>query len=296
MDAHLAEPAPSSPSRTRKTQAEKKMFLVRVCLAECLCTFIFLFSVMAMSINLMKLGQSHNTVESAIVTGFVAIAIIYAFGDVSGAHFNPAVTFGTMVVRKTSLKKGLCYIVMQLLASVGATLWIGVLYGVEYIGELVLVPHDEILRSLLMEFTLTFILVFVIMSTAFASKESIEHQVGEDGNGGHKGYSTIVINSSGKAQFAGIAIGFTLGYLTMIGGSVSGGAFNPARAFGPSLVTLRIFTRPVQWLYWLGDFAGAAGAAIVHHLLEVMFRFENERPTLEGVLLALLPGRCCGNH
>ena len=58
-----------------------------------------------------------------------------------------------------------------------------------------------------------------------------------------------------KAGFAPVAIGFTLGFLCLIGGTVSGGAFNPARAFGPTLVSGSGWG--YHWIYWVGDFLGA---------------------------------------
>ena len=66
-----------------------------------------------------------------------------------------------------------------------------------------------------------------------------------------------------KAGFAPIAIGFTLGFLCLLGGSVSGGVFNPARAFGPALISGK-WGR--QELYWIADFIGAALAGLAQSL------------------------------
>jgi len=66
-----------------------------------------------------------------------------------------------------------------------------------------------------------------------------------------------------KTGFAPFAIGFTVGFLTLIGGAVSGGAFNPARVFAPALFSGEWKN---QWVYWLGDLSGAAGAAGVQFL------------------------------
>ena len=62
-------------------------------------------------------------------------------------------------------------------------------------------------------------------------------------------------SGSSKAGFAPVAIGFTLGFLGLIGGTVSGGAFNPARAFGPTLVSGKGWGN--HWIYWIGDLLGA---------------------------------------
>ncbi len=63
-------------------------------------------------------------------------------------------------------------------------------------------------------------------------------------------------SGSSKAGFAPLSIGFTLGFLGLIGGSVSGGAFNPARAFGPTLLSGLGWRN--HWLYWIADLTGGA--------------------------------------
>jgi glycerol uptake facilitator-like aquaporin len=71
-------------------------------------TLLFLFIVCAVKMNLDKSGHAdtESLVVGALSTGFASVALIYSFADVSGAHFNPAVTFATMVTRKTSVVKG----------------------------------------------------------------------------------------------------------------------------------------------------------------------------------------------
>ena len=66
-----------------------------------------------------------------------------------------------------------------------------------------------------------------------------------------------------KAGFAPVAIGFTLGFLCLIGGTISGGAFNPARAFGPTIISGQGWGH--QWVYWVGDLSGAALAGWTQH-------------------------------
>jgi hypothetical protein len=78
-------------------------------LGEGLCTFLFLFIVMATHVNDVRSHTNDSLVLGAISTGFASIALIYSFADVSGAHFNPAVTFATVVTGKTSLAKGMFF-------------------------------------------------------------------------------------------------------------------------------------------------------------------------------------------
>jgi glycerol uptake facilitator-like aquaporin len=292
-------------------KAEKTMFLFRVFMAELLVTFMFLFTVMALGVNNARDKKSVSGIEPAIVTGFCAVAMIYSFADVSGAHFNPAVTFATMVTRKTSIKKGLCYIGAQLLASILATFWVGVLFGFDEIDALNVQPWQgsnstddtgntikaaSVFQAFLMETTLTFILCYVIFATAFSNIDTdnieLNKVLADKKIASVKTKDLTIYNVSGnsKAGFAGLAIGFTLGFLTMIGGNVSGGAFNPARVFGPAICTGFIFREGYVWLYWVGDFAGAAAAGVLQHFFNTVQRFEKEgHVTTREVLKSFVP-------
>jgi len=130
--------------------------------------------------------------------------------------------------------------------------------------------------AFVMEVILSFILVYVIFATAFDTvdtKNAITLQqegVSKTSNGRKVvdksvGRNLTIYTTSGntKAGFAPLAIGFTLGFLTFVGGSVSGGAFNPARAFGPAIVSGNWDN---HWVYWFGDFCGAALAGFTQRM------------------------------
>jgi len=250
------------------SQVARQWILGRALCGEFLATFMFLYVAMAVPWNLGRLGIDNPTSE-AVAIAFNGVAVIYSFADISGAHFNPAVTFATIVTGKTTWRKGIAYICAQLLGSTFASFWFIVTFpdGVSRIATLALVPSTSInsFYSVMTEFTLTFILVYVIFSVAFDTVDSNKVEVKQTGNtvgGGAKNVSakalTIYTTSgSSKAGFAPISIGFVLGLLSLVGGSVSGGAYNPARAFGPALVS-GVWSN--QWVYWIGDFLGAAAA------------------------------------
>ncbi|KAI9140194.1 aquaporin-like protein [Paraphysoderma sedebokerense] len=247
---------------------DKRKVLIRAVLGEGLCTFLFIFIVCATHINHIRSREPEGMVLYAISTGFTAIALIYSFADVSGAHFNPAVTFATMVTGKTSWKKGAMYIAMQLFAAIFATVFVHLVF-----------PRDPNLPATLdflvvdiaggnpggaffMEFILSFILVYVIFATAFDTVDTsnaVKVDAGDLAKDKSVGRNLTIYTTSGnsKAGFAPIAIGLTLGFLCLIGGTVSGGAFNPARVFGPALVANKWNN---HWIYWFGDFLGAAAA------------------------------------
>src|SRR4051812_2956448 len=83
---------------------------------------------MATSVNSLRVGSDSSAIVGGVSTAFVSVALIYSFADVSGAHFNPAVTFATIVTGKTSLLKGFLYIAAQLIASVLATVFLFVIF------------------------------------------------------------------------------------------------------------------------------------------------------------------------
>lgn len=253
----------------------KRWILGRAVCGEFLATFMFLYGGMAVGVNMTRL-EVNNPNTTAIAVSLLAVAVIYSFADVSGAHFNPSVTFATIVTGKTTWKKGIAYIAAQLLGSVVASFWFLLTFpdGVKRLPTLAMVPVEDMGDGyqLMMEFSLTFVLIFVIFSVAFdtVNSSSVEvKQLGLDklGSKDVQARNLTIYTTSGntKAGFAPISIGFTLGMLSLVGGSVSGGAYNPARVFGPAMCT-GIWDE--QWLYWFGGFGGAAAGGYAQLLFQ----------------------------
>jgi len=261
--------------------AANRAVLLKALAGEFLVTTLFLFIVCAVSINVERSGhaESESMVVGALATGFCSIALIYSFADVSGAHFNPAVTFATLVSGKMSTAKGLAYMGVQLLASLIAVAMLSISFPplpdpnnagtyASVASQLVVRPSADvnIARAFFMEIILSFILSYVIFATAFDTVGETAVKVvddsGKEVKGAAKSSRMTIYTTSGptKAGFAPLSIGLTLGFLCFLGGSVSGGAFNPARVFGPGLCS---WTWDYMWLYWIGDFTGAGLAGIV---------------------------------
>lgn len=238
---------------TRKT--------IRALIGEFVCTWIFIFSVCAVGLNNSKVMMALGPTAGGIVTAFVAVAIIYSFGGISGAHFNPAVTVGAMIGCKIGLVQGILYIVVQLLAALLAVGVLSLLFPASgTAASLVLSPGKDAtsIEAVAMEFCLTFILVLVIYATAMGVRTTISNgdiETAEEAQ-------VLVAENKQRMNFAPIAIGFTIGFLCFLGGSVSGGAFNPARATAPALIAWEFGS---LWIYWVGDVTGAAAAACLFH-------------------------------
>jgi aquaporin NIP len=173
----------------------------------------------------------------AISFGLVIMAMIYAVGHISGAHFNPAVTFAFALTRHFPWPRALGYWSAQVLAAIAAAALLrGSLGDVAHVGATL--PSGSQGQSFLWELVLTFFLMFVIMAVATDTRA-----VGEA---------------------AAIAIGGTVGLDAMFGGPISGASMNPARSTGPALVSGDL---QALWLYIVAPVVGAALAAVVYQLV-----------------------------
>ncbi len=207
-------------------------------LAEAIGTFgLILFG--AGAILQQQATQTVGTTGIAVAHGLAILIGVYAFGHISGGHFNPAISFGMWVTRRMGLAKMLLYWVAQLL---GASLAAGVLAYVYqggpmdvHLGTPAIDPTIGPKTGLAIEAILTFFLVIVVFGTA--------------------------VDTRGPSGFAGLAIGLTITADILMGGALTGGSMNPARAFGPALAS---HYWQDQWLYWVGPLIGGGVAAILY--------------------------------
>ena len=232
---------------------------IKACLGEFLVTYLFIFTVCANGLNEARLKVNTAAVSSGISAGFAGCALIFAFGGISGAHFNPAVTLAAIVGRKIDPVLGLIYIVLQVFAGIFAVSSLVFLFpGDGIASSLVLKPGADVnnAQAFVFEFILTFILVFVIYCTAMGVKLTMTEADIES----QTDCTELIASNKQKINFAAIAIGFTIGFLCFLGGSVSGGCFNPTRATGPAILSGDI---SYLWLYWVADCLGAIFAALL---------------------------------
>ena len=212
------------------------MPLARRLVAEALGTFALVFAGCGAIMVDEKTGALGH-VGVAITFGLVIMAMIYAVGHVSGAHFNPAVTFSFTVARHFPKRHLVPYWGAQLAgALVAAAILRGSLGDVAHIGATY--PSGTDAQSFLWEGVLSFFLMFVIMAVATDTRA-----VGEA---------------------AAIAIGGTVGLDAMFGGPISGASMNPARSLGPGIVAGDLHA---IWIYLLAPLVGAALAAIVYAVI-----------------------------
>lgn len=185
-------------------------------------------------------GPSYDSLAIALAFGLVLVAIVAALGQVSGAHVNPAVTVGLAVVGKFPWRYVPAYIVAQIVGSIVAALAVWGAYGqraysVAHLGAPSPVHGSTDLQGFLVEALIAFLLVFVVMAVATDPRV--------------------------PAGSASLAIGFALAAGVLLGGPVSGGAGNPARALGPEIVS---GTYPGVIIYILGPLVGGVVAAVLY--------------------------------
>ena len=196
-------------------------------IAELIGTFTLVFcGTGAIVINEVSGGAvSHAGI--AITFGFVVMALIYAFGDISGTHINPAVTIAFTIAGKFPKNEVLPYIIFQSIGGILASLVLTYLFPEnELLGGTY--PAGSAEQSFILEFLLTFFLMLIIIFVATGSKE--------------------------KGIMAGLAIGGTVLIEAMFAGPICGASMNPIRSIAPALVSGHW---EHQWLYVLAPITGA---------------------------------------
>ncbi len=214
-------------------------------LAEFVGTFALIFIGAG---SIMTMAQWDPTggalVGIAAAHGFVIAVMVSALGHISGGHFNPAVSTALLVTRKIKPVDWAAYVVVQLVGATVAALALSMLYDAVVkdqtgLGTPSLAADVTSGQGLLLEGILTFFLVFTVFAVAV------------DGRGAFK----IV---------AGLPIGFVIFFDILMGGPMTGGAMNPARWFGPALVSGNWSN---GWLYIVGPVVGGIIAALLYDVM-----------------------------
>ncbi len=203
------------------------MSLKRKLIAEGLGTFCLVFAGTGAIIVNQTTGGRVTHVGVALTFGLVVMAMIYAFGDISGAHINPAVTIGFALSRRFDSRGVPGYLLAQVIGAFAASGLLRLLFpGHETLGATM--PAGPVWQSFVLETVLTFMLMLVILSVSSGPKET--------------------------GIMAGIAIGGVVGLEALFAGPICGASMNPARSLAPAVVSEHVET---LWLYLLAPVIGA---------------------------------------
>ena len=196
--------------------------------AELLGTFAMVFAGTGAIVVDHVSGGAVTHVGVAVTFGLVVMAMIYALGDVSGAHLNPAVTCGFWLAGRMP---GRCvgpYVIAQAAGALAASAALRLMFGnVAHLGASLPAGSDG--QSFALELVLTAILMFVILNVSTGPKE--------------------------VGVMAGIAVGGVIGLEAMFAGPICGASMNPARSLAPAVVSGHLQS---LWLYIAAPVIGAA--------------------------------------
>ena len=201
-------------------------------ISEFIGTFAMIFcGTGAMTINEVT-GGDVTHVGIAMTWGLIVMAMIYAFGETSGAHFNPAVSIAFAYAKKFSWREVPKYIIAQVLGAFAASLLLWFLFpSSEILGATI--PTVDVWRAFVLEFLLTFFLMVVIINVSTGSKEI--------------------------GPVAGIAIGAVVLLEAMFAGPITNASMNPARSIAPAFVSGNL---QHLWMYIIAPILGALLAVV----------------------------------
>jgi aquaporin NIP len=196
--------------------------------AECFGTFCLVFIGTGAVVVSGLFPGTITHADVAITFGLVVLALVYALGDVSGAHMNPAVTLGFALARRMAWRDVPGYVVSQCVGALLASGALRLLFPLhETLGATL--PSGALTQSFMLEILLTLLLMMVVLSVSTGAKE--------------------------RGITAGIAVGATVAIEAMFAGPVCGASMNPARSLGPAVVSMHT---EYLWLYLIAPCIGAA--------------------------------------
>jgi aquaporin Z len=180
---------------------------------------------------------SVSHVGVALTFGLIVMAMIYAFGDKSGAHINPSVTIAFASSGLFPWRQVGPYILSQCTGALAASFLLKLLFPTSLLLGATL-PLGSDLQSFVLEFILTFLLMLVILQVSNGPKE--------------------------QGLFAGIAVGGVIALEALFAGPICGASMNPARSLAPAIVIQQFQS---LWLYIAAPIMGAVSAVGVHKIL-----------------------------
>jgi aquaporin Z len=206
-------------------------------LAEIIGTFTLVFCGTGAIVINQTTGGAIGHLGIAMTFGLVVLAMIYAIGDISGAHLNPAVTIGFTVSKRMKVQEAIPYIGAQLAGAFLASLCLRLLFPLnENLGSTI--PAGTDMQSFVLEIILSFFLMFVILNVSTGANE--------------------------EGITAGIAIGATIGLEALFAGPICGASMNPARSLAPALISGHLQS---LWVYLAAPVMGTVLAALSIRLI-----------------------------
>ncbi|XP_034683693.1 aquaporin TIP4-1 [Vitis riparia] len=213
---------------------------IRALVMEFIVTFLFVFAGVgsAMATEKLKGDSLDSLFFVAMAHALVVAVMVSAALQISGGHLNPAVTLGLCVGGHITVVRSVLYFIDQCLASTVACILLKFLTGGRATPVHTLASGVGCLQGVMLEFILTFSLLFAVYANIVSAQKSAH------------------IDGLGP-----LITGLVVGANVMAGGAFSGASMNPARSFGPALVS---WDWTNHWVYWVGPLVGGAVAGFVY--------------------------------
>jgi MIP family channel proteins len=221
--------------------------MIRSAFAEYIGTLLLVLAgtavAVALNLELPNLNPILGAALIGLTFGLALTALIGAIGHISGAHLNPAVSLGMAISGSFPLKAVPLYLIAQVVGAFSASKIIRTIFGSESINKAALgmpIPASgtTYLHLFLTELIITFFVVLVVIGASSDSRA--------------------------QKPAAGMSIGAALAVAIIIGGPISGGSANPARALGPMLAA-GMYSN--AWVYILAPLVGGALAALCYKII-----------------------------
>ena len=210
---------------------------VRRCFAESVGTFIIVFAPVALSAAGAFKGAAGDLPSASWVSGLAVLCMIYTFGHISKAHFNPAVTIAFAVGKCFPWREVPGYIAAQITGAVAAAGLVAMVFGAGYGTH---IPHVNPAAAFVLEMVFSALLMLVIIAVA--------------------------TDKRAHPAIPGLAIGLVVVVNVYIGGALTGGSMNPARSLAPALFAGGAALSHL-WIYLTAPVVGAIGGALTYNAL-----------------------------
>ncbi|KAH9749161.1 hypothetical protein WN944_012415 [Citrus x changshan-huyou] len=231
-------PPPPPPSCDTKDSVYFSVPFMQKLMAEILGTYFMIFAGCASVVVNLNNEKIVSLPGISIVWGLVVMVLVYSLGHISGAHFNPSVTIAHATCKRFPWKQVPPYILCQVLGSTLAAGTLRLLFQEkqdQFAGTL---PAGSNIQAFVMEFIITFYLMFVI--------------------------SGVATDNRAIGELAGLAVGSTVLLNVMFAGPITGASMNPARSLGPAIVSSQY---KGLWIYIVAPPLGATAGAWVYNMV-----------------------------
>ncbi|MFD1616333.1 MIP/aquaporin family protein [Gelatiniphilus marinus] len=208
-------------------------------IAEFIGTFALVFCGTGAVIVDQQTNGSLGLLGVSLSFGIIITAMVYVFGNISGAHINPAITIGLAFGNLISKKTLLFYVAFQVLGAITASILLKLIFNESlFLGATI--PSGTIIQSFIIEFVLTFFLMLTILGITTQKDKEV-------------------------SSLSGLVIGAVVVGFILFSGPISGGSFNPARSIAPALVSGNL---TMLWIFLTAPTIGAIAAMLVWKVLK----------------------------